>query len=124
LNKILEHANLLEPEAGKLVFVRKSGQRPTNANVTAAKWAFLCFVPNVKRNGMATGLYPRFFGCAMYPKPYKIQAKGLFGMATGFYLALLIHHAHNIIFLSFSGLSFFTHPDFKIQKSNKVTLSS
>jgi hypothetical protein len=39
----------------QLMFVRKPGQRPTNANVTAFTLAFTRFVPSKVFHGMTTG---------------------------------------------------------------------
>ena len=47
------------------------------------------FIPNVKKKWNDNWPLPSiFFGYVIYPKPYKFQAKVLFGMTTGFCLVL------------------------------------
>jgi hypothetical protein len=87
ITNILEHVTLLEPEVEQLIFVRKSGQRSINTNMTAVILTILYLIPNVKKKWDDNWPLPSIFsGYVIYPKPYKIQAKGLFGMTTGFYL--------------------------------------
>jgi hypothetical protein len=53
--------------------------------MTAVILTFLYFIPNVKKKWDDNWPLPSiFFGYVIYPKPYKIQAKGHFGMTTGF----------------------------------------
>ena len=62
---------------------------------------FLYFIPNVKKKWDDNWPLPSiFFGYVIYPKPYTIQAKGLFGMTTGFDLVIIPLITINIINIS------------------------
>ena len=60
--------------------------------MTAVILAFLYFIPNVKKKWDDNWPLPSiFFGYVIYPKPYKIQAKVLFGMTRVLPRSLFVH---------------------------------